>query len=87
MAFAQENNIPIVDYETLLLQPEINELIANDVADLVGPHTGFKPFERVFKFKLLAKPFEVGRELSHKQEIMRHRVVELYKKEIAELFE
>lgn len=87
MAFAQENNIPIVDYETLLQQPEINELIANDVADLVGPHTGFKPFERVFKFKLLAKPFEVGRELSHKQEIMRHRVVELYKKEIAELFE
>jgi long-chain acyl-CoA synthetase len=87
MAFAQENNIPIVDYETLLQQPEINELITNDVADLVGPHTGFKPFERVFKFKLLAKSFEVGRELSHKQEIMRHRVVELYKKEIAELFE
>lgn len=87
MAFAQENNIPIIDYESLLQQPEVNELIANDVADLVGPHTGFKPFERVFKFKLLSKPFEVGRELSHKQEIMRHRVVELYQKEIAELFE
>ncbi|MFQ3547865.1 MAG: long-chain fatty acid--CoA ligase [Termitinemataceae bacterium] len=85
-AFAKENNIPIVDYETLLQQPEIIELIANDVADLVGPHTGFKPFERVFKFKLLPRPFEVGRELSHKQEIMRHRVVEIYAKEVAELF-
>lgn len=86
MTFAQENNIPVLDYESLLQQPEINELIANDVADLVGPHTGFKPFERVFKFKLLAKPFEVGRELSQKQDVMRHRVMELYAKEISELF-
>jgi long-chain acyl-CoA synthetase len=86
MAFAQENNIPILDYETLIQQPEINELVANDVADLVGPHNGFKPFERIFKFKLIPKPFEVGVELSHKQEVMRHRVVELYAKEVAELF-
>ncbi|TCW61849.1 long-chain fatty acid--CoA ligase [Treponema sp. J25] len=87
MAFAQENNIPIVDYETLLQQPEIYELVANDVADLVSPRNGFKPFERVFKFTLLPKPFEVGRELSHKQELMRHKVVELYAKEIAAMFE
>lgn len=86
MAFAQENNIPILDYETLIQQPEINELVANDVADLVGPHNGFKPFERIFKFKLIPKPFEVGVELSHKQEVMRHRVVEIYAKEVAELF-
>jgi long-chain acyl-CoA synthetase len=86
MAFAQENNIPILDYETLIQQPEINELVANDVVDLVGPHNGFKPFERIFKFKLIPKPFEVGVELSHKQEVMRHRVVEIYTKEVAELF-
>lgn len=86
MAFAQENNIPILDYETLIQQPEINELVANDVADLVGPHNGFKPFERIFKFKLIPKPFEVGVELSHKQEVMRHKVVEIYAKEVAELF-
>jgi long-chain acyl-CoA synthetase len=85
-AFAQENNIPVVDYETLLAQPEINEVIANEVADLVSPHTGFKPFERVFKFKLLPKTFEVGLELSHKQEVMRHKVVEIYAKEVAALF-
>lgn len=86
LSFAKENNIPIVDYETLLQQPEVNELITNEVTDLVSPHTGFKPFERVFKFKLLTKPFEPGVELSHKQEVMRHKVVELYAKEIAALF-
>ena len=86
MAFAKENDIPILDYETLLQQPEINELIANDVMELVSPHNGFKPFERVFKFKLLQKPFEVGLELSHKQEVMRHKVVEIYAKETAALF-
>lgn len=86
MSFAKDNEIPILDYETLLQQPEINELIANEVMELVSPQTGFKAFERVFKFKLLAKPFEVGVELSHKQEVMRHKVVEIYAKETAALF-
>lgn len=86
MTFAKENNVPIVDYELLLQQPEVIELINNDVGDLVSQHNGFKPFERIFKIRLLAKPFELGVELSHKQEIMRHRIVEIYKKEIGELF-
>ncbi|MDL2230054.1 AMP-binding protein, partial [Treponema sp. OttesenSCG-928-L16] len=86
MAFAEENGIPIVDYELLLQQPEINEIIANDVAELINPHHGFKPYERVFKFKLLPKPFEVGTELSAKQEMKRHRIAEIYHKEIAKLF-
>ncbi|MDR2478723.1 MAG: AMP-binding protein [Treponema sp.] len=86
MAFAEENAIPIVDYELLLQQPEINELIATEVADLVSPKTGFKPFERVFKCALLSKPFEPGRELSPKQELLRHRITALYAREIQRLF-
>jgi long-chain acyl-CoA synthetase len=86
MAFAEENNIPIVDYELLLQQPEINEIIANELADLVGPRTGFKPFERIFKFKLLPRPFEQGRELSPKGELLRHQIAALYAREIHGLF-
>ncbi len=86
MSFAKDSEIPILDYESLLQQPEINELIADQVMALVSPQNGFKPFERVFKFRLLAKPFEVGVELSHKQEVMRHKVVEIYAKETAALF-
>jgi long-chain acyl-CoA synthetase len=86
MAFAEENNIPIVDYELLLQQPEINEIIANEVADLVSPKTGFKPFERVFKFRLIPGPFEEGKELSAKQELLRHRISAHYAREIHDLF-
>jgi long-chain acyl-CoA synthetase len=86
MAFAEENSIPIVDYELLLQQPEINEIIANEVAELVSPRTAFKPFERIFKFKLLPKPFEPGRELSGKQELLRHRIQALYAREIHGLY-
>jgi long-chain acyl-CoA synthetase len=86
MAFAEENNIPNVDYELLLRQPEINEVVANDVANLVNPHAGFKPFERIFKFKLIPKPFEAGVELSPKQELLRHKIAALYAKEIGFLF-
>jgi long-chain acyl-CoA synthetase len=86
MDFAEENAIPIVDYELLLQQPEINELIAAEIADRVGPKTGFKPFERVFKFTLLSKPFEQGRELSPKMALLRHRITMLYAKEIYRLF-
>jgi long-chain acyl-CoA synthetase len=86
MAFAEENNIPIVDYELLLQQPEINELIAAEIAGKVNLKTGFKPFERVFKFALLTKPFELGKELSGKQELLRHRITALYAKEIQRLF-
>ncbi len=86
MAFAEENNIPIVDYELLLQQPEINQLVSAELSDRINTKTGFKPFERVFKFTLLTKPFEVGRELSAKQDLMRHRISALYAKEIQRLF-
>ena len=86
MAYAEENNIPIVDYELLLQQPEINELIGAEIAARVNLKTGFKPFERIFIFALLTKPFEVGKELSGKQELLRHRISALYAKEIQRLF-
>ena len=86
MAFAEENNIPIVDYELLLSQPEINHLIAAEIAGRVSLKTGFKTFERIFKFALLVKPFEPGRELSAKQELMRHRITALYARELQRLY-
>jgi long-chain acyl-CoA synthetase len=44
----------------------------------VSPRTGFKPFERVFKFKLLPKSFEQGRELSPKGELLHHQIAALW---------
>jgi long-chain acyl-CoA synthetase len=87
IAWAEENNIPIVDYEGLLQQPEVAELIDYEVSELVNAKNGFKSFERIFRFALLARPFEVGRELSAKLEVKRHAVVEIYHKEVKRLFD
>jgi long-chain acyl-CoA synthetase len=86
MAFAEENNIPIVDWELLLQQPEINEIIASDITGLISEKEGFKTFERIHKFKLLPKPFEPGLDLSPKMEPMRHKINVRYAKEIQGLF-
>ncbi|MBU0929250.1 MAG: AMP-binding protein [Spirochaetes bacterium] len=85
-AWAKENTVPIVDYEALLAQPEVKELIDYEISQAVNQKTGFKSFERIFRFDLLATPFEVGKELSAKQEIKRHVVADLYKHRIAKLF-
>jgi len=85
-AWAKENNVPSEDWENLLLQPEVIELIDSEVMELVSAKTGFKTFERIFRFQLLGTPFEVGKELSAKQEVKRHAVNEIYRKEIEKLF-
>jgi long-chain acyl-CoA synthetase len=86
-AWAEENKIPIVDYEGLLQQPEVAKLVDYETGELVSARNGFKSFERIYRFALLAKPFEVGRELSAKQEIKRHAIVEIYHKEVKKLFD
>jgi len=86
-AWARENNLVIIDYDSLLQQPEVVELIDYEISELVSMKNGFKSFERIFRFALLAKGFEVGRELSAKQEIKRHAIVEIYHKEVKKLFE
>jgi long-chain acyl-CoA synthetase len=86
-AWAEENHIPIVDYEGLLQQPEVVELIDYEIGELVSAKNGFKSFERVFRFALLPKSFEVGKELSAKQEVKRHAVAEIYHKEVKRLFD
>jgi len=87
LGWAKDNNVPIVDYEDLLRQPEVVELIDYEVNELVSAKTGFKSFERIFRFALLPKAFEVDRELSAKQEIKRHAIAEIYSHQIRKLFQ
>ncbi len=84
--WAEENEIPFADYASLLEQPEVKELIDSEINACVSMKNGFKPFERIFRFALLARPFEPGRELSAKQELKRHTINELYKNQIRALF-
>ena len=84
--YAAENGIAYDTYENLLQSETILKLYEGEIANLINAKNGFKMFERIAKFRLITKPFEVGVELSAKQEIMRFRINELYKKEIDAMF-
>ena len=74
------------DLQALAEHPQIRKLLQSEVGARVSAANGFKPFERVSRIHLLHRPFEVGRELSHKQEVKRAAVAELYAGQIARLF-
>ena len=84
--FAKENNIIYNDYEELCQSREIHSLIESEISMLVNKKNGFRAFEIIGNFAVLTKDFEVGVELSAKQEIMRYRINEIYAKEIKKLF-
>ena len=84
--YAAENGIQYDTYENLLASEYIQTLYASEINSLINSKNGFKMFERINKFALITKPFEVGVELSAKQEIMRFRIGEIYAEEIASLF-
>jgi len=84
--FAIEKQISFIEKEELVNNPFIYELIQDEVQSLVNAKTGFKTFERIFRFKLIPKEFEVGIEMTHSLKIKRNVVEKIYKSEIKELF-
>ena len=84
--FCKESNLPYRKYSDMIKSAEVLNLIETEVATRVNSKNGFKMYERINKIALLEKPFEVGVELSAKQEIMRFRINEIYSGEIKKLF-
>ncbi len=85
-SYATANNIDFSKYEDLMDNKEIHTLFENEILGLINSKNGFRLFERIYRFALLAKPFEVGKELSAKQDVMRHKVGDFYEKEMKYLF-
>lgn len=84
--YAKLNSISFSSYGELLNQSEIIKMFDTEIQSLVNSKNGFKIFEKIARFVLLKKPFEVGVELSAKQEIMRYKLPELYAKEMKALY-
>ncbi|MBO4858125.1 MAG: long-chain fatty acid--CoA ligase [Treponema sp.] len=84
--YAEENGIQYDTFENFLNSEVVHKLFETEISNLVNSKTGFKMFERINKFVLITKDFEVGVELSAKQEIMRFRINDIYKKEIESMF-
>ena len=87
LSWAQANSIEGLSFSELLEEESVRKLYEAEIDELVSPKNGFKLFERINHVVLLEKPFETGVELSAKQEIMRYKLPELYKKEIHRLFD
>lgn len=86
VSYAEENNIVYDNYDALLETNEIQSLFRTEIDTLDNAKTGFRACERIFKFALLKDSFEIGKEINAKQELMRHKIVQIYKKQIAKLF-
>jgi long-chain acyl-CoA synthetase len=86
IAYADENHVPYMETADLLENEAVRELMDGEIGAMVSRRTGFKGFELIYRFALIPDDFEIGRELSAKQEIKRHVINERYQREIAALF-
>jgi long-chain acyl-CoA synthetase len=84
--YAQANGVSFATTADLLATEAISNLIMDEINQRVSPKRGFKLFERVNKVRLLERPFERGKEITHTLKLKRDVIGDLYKKEIAELF-
>ncbi|MBO6176974.1 MAG: long-chain fatty acid--CoA ligase [Treponema sp.] len=84
--YAAANKIEHSSFEELANTEAVKKLLEHEIAELINSKNGFKAFERINKIAIITKPFEVGVELSAKQEMMRYRVAELYKDKLRELY-
>ena len=56
------------------------------VDKLISVNSGFRSCEKIYKITLLSKSFEVGKELSAKQEMMRFKIAKEYENEITKMY-
>jgi long-chain acyl-CoA synthetase len=84
--YVKEHNIPYMARFDITELPEVQDLLNAEINEMVSTKNGFKSFERINRFSILKSSFKVGQELSAKQEVMRHKINQLYAKEIASLF-
>lgn len=84
--YAKENQIAYDSYEGLLKNTLIHKMIMKIVNKHVSQERGFRSCEKITKITLIAKSFEVGKELSAKQEMIRPKITNEYEKEIKMMY-
>ncbi len=84
--YLKDNHVPYINREHLEDIPEVRSLINQEIQDAVSSKHGFKAFEQINRFVILDASFEVGKELSAKQDVKRHRIQELYRDQIESLY-
>ncbi|MDY0289215.1 MAG: AMP-binding protein [Sphaerochaeta sp.] len=65
---------------------EVKALVEASINEIISVKHGFKSYEHISRIVIINKSFEVGVELSAKQELKRFEINKLYKQEIEQLF-
>lgn len=65
---------------------EVKALVEASINEIISVKHGFKNYEHINRIVIISKSFEVGVELSAKQELKRFEINKLYKQEIEKLF-
>lgn len=86
LQYAEDNHIVFDFWEDLLETNEIQSLFRSEIDMQVNAKNGFRTCERVFRFALLEESFKIGEEINAKQEMVRNKIAQIHKREIAELF-
>ena len=84
--WAHTQSLAYESYEDLVRNAEVLKLIGSEIAEAINTKNGFKAYERINKFSIITKAFEVGVELSAKQEMMRYKIAEIYKDKLNEMY-
>lgn len=84
--YARQNGLDTENVNALLKSEEVRNLINSELERLVTPKNGFKPFEKIGMFSFIDRQFEVGVELTAKGTVIRPKIDELYKWQIASMF-
>jgi long-chain acyl-CoA synthetase len=84
--FCKENGIDCSDWESVCEATEVHRLIRGEVNEAISSKNGFRTWEQISRITIIPKSFEVGQELSGKQDIKRHVITEQYKDVITKLF-
>jgi len=82
----KQAGIAVENHEDSSRNEEVRKRIGAAVRQLVSEANGFKPFERVLRFDLLKKPFEVGEELTKTFKLKRHVIHRDYADQIDALY-
>jgi len=77
---------PAADPETLGRSLRARVLLEGEIRRLVGPDTGFKPFERIAAWAFAPKAFAPGDELTNTFKLKRHVIADRYADLIATMF-
>ncbi|MDH5718142.1 MAG: AMP-binding protein [Spirochaetia bacterium] len=85
-SFAKTNKLTGTGIKDWISDSQVNSLLKAEIKKLINPHNGFKHFEQISSFRLIAKPFEKGVELTNKLSVKRHVVADIYANLIADMY-